>query len=107
MTQAKHISIPELETLMKGDNFFLLDVRQEDEFNTCHIPGATHHSLGEIYSFDVNRIGMPIYVICRTGPRALAACNALHQLGAIDVAWVCGGIQEWREKGLPTTSVKE
>lgn len=61
-------------------NAVLLDVREADEFRSCHIPGAVNQPLSAI-----EKIGIPkdrqLYVYCLRGPRAKRAVGILKRMG--------------------------
>ena len=89
----------------KKDEFLLLDVRQPEEYEAGHIPGATLIPLGELEArqgeLDRNK---KIIAYCRSGRRSMAAAIALCGLGFKDVQHLDGGILDWTYKtisGIP------
>ena len=83
----------------------IIDVREQDEWDDQHIPGAVHIPLGEVQ----NRIdeivaykGQPIIMQCRSGRRSATAAGILEEAGFQDVSNLSGGIIAWSEAGLPT-----
>jgi rhodanese-related sulfurtransferase len=79
----------------------VVDVRNPDEYEAGHVPGAKLLPLGELAARqDEIPDGHPIYVICAVGGRSLTAAKALHDAGyhAISVA---GGTKGWIEQGRP------
>lgn len=75
---------------------FILDVREQDEWNAGHISGATLIPLGELTS----RLGelpkdKPIYVVCRSGNRSAAGRDALLAAGFSSVTSMAGGMNDW------------
>ena len=44
----------------------------------------------------------PVLTMCELGPISALAAKTLTEMGFADVAYVEGGIQAWREAGLPT-----
>lgn len=92
------ISVDELAVRLEA-GAFLLDVRQPDEYEWAHVPGACLIPLAEV----PDRIGeLPageeLVVICRSGARSLAAAEFLdqQQIRAVNVA---GGTLAWIESG--------
>lgn len=82
----------------------IIDVRQPDEYESGHIPGARLIPLDEV----VPRVGevptdQPVYVVCLTGPRSLKAARWYRAQG-IDAYNVTGGTKEWISQGQPTAS---
>ncbi len=79
----------------------VLDVRNPDEYNAGHVPGAKLIPLGELSARqDEIPGGDPIYVICATGGRSLAATKAMIEAGYRAVS-VMGGTKAWIEAGHP------
>jgi rhodanese-related sulfurtransferase len=87
----------------------LLDVREEDEFKTGHVPGVVNiprgllefriwKALGYPASIDMNR---KIYVQCATGNRATLAAKQLKDIGFTDVTAVVMEVAMWRDSGYP------
>jgi rhodanese-related sulfurtransferase len=83
---------------------FLLDVRENDEWDAGHVPGALHIPLGELGArhTEVGR-DQPLFVICRSGHRSGRAAEALADAGW-DARNVAGGMQAWQAAGRPMTS---
>lgn len=89
-------------------NKVILDVRENDEFESERIEGSIHMPLSRlawlapgILSQLENR---SLVLMCRSGLRAQTALNQICQLGypknAIEV--YPGGILEWKRQGNPT-----
>jgi rhodanese-related sulfurtransferase len=83
---------------------YLLDVREHDEWEAGHAPGAVHIPLGELGArhTELDR-GRPLYVICRSGNRSAYAARALSGAGW-DARNVSDGMVGWQAAGLPMTS---
>ena len=83
---------------------FLLDVREADEWEAGHVPGALHIPLGELGAryLEIDR-GSEVYVICRRGNRSDHAARALAGAGwqALNVS---DGMIGWQAAGRPMTS---
>lgn len=89
----------------------ILDVRQPAEFNDAlgHIKGAINIPLGDIPArlTDVcaqlqNHAHVPVYVVCRSGARAMTAAKMLKKAGLENVAVMSGGMVRWKRAGLAT-----
>jgi rhodanese-related sulfurtransferase len=79
----------------------VLDVRNPDEYEEGHIPGAKLIPLGELGARqDEIPDGDPIYVVCAVGGRSLAATKAMVEAGYRAVS-VVGGTKGWIEQGRP------
>jgi rhodanese-related sulfurtransferase len=92
------ISVDELaEQLDTGSR--LVDVREHDEFDSGHVPGAIHIALGTVPdNVEVFRGEGPTYVICRSGGRSLRACEFLASQG-VEAVNVAGGTLAWQLSG--------
>jgi rhodanese-related sulfurtransferase len=79
----------------------VLDVRNPDEYDEKHVPGAVLIPLGELAG-RVEEIptGDPLYVICAAGGRSLTATHALVDAGYSAVS-VAGGTNGWAAAGHP------
>lgn len=79
----------------------LLDVRNPDEYEEAHVPGAVLIPLPELADrLDEVPKASPLYVICQGGGRSLRAAEALAGEG-IEALSVAGGTRGWRESGRP------
>jgi rhodanese-related sulfurtransferase len=77
----------------------VLDVRNPDEYEAAHVPGAVLIPLGELEARQGEvPEGDPLYVICAVGGRSLAATKALVDAGYRAVS-VSGGTNGWIERG--------
>lgn len=77
----------------------VLDVRNPDEYETAHVPGAVLIPLPELAARqDQIPEADPLYVICAVGGRSLTATKALVDAGYSAVS-VAGGTNGWIERG--------
>ncbi len=80
---------------LKKETFPIIDVREEFEFASGHIPGAKNIPLGEISDrLDELDRDEEIVVVCRSGARSAAACDFLHEEG-FKVFNMQGGMLGW------------
>jgi len=98
------LQIPEVDPteaarLADTGQVLLLDVREDDEWDSGHAPGASHIPLGALDPAAVPR-DRPVIAVCRSGGRAGKAAQALAQAGH-DVHNLTGGMQAWAQAGLP------
>lgn len=90
----REITVAELESLL-ATGARLVDVRETDEYESGHVPGAVHVALGTVPDHvDAFRGDGPVYVVCRSGARSMRACEFLAQQG-IDAVNVAGGTLDW------------
>jgi rhodanese-related sulfurtransferase len=77
----------------------VLDVRNPDEYQAAHVPGAVLIPLNQLAARQTEiPEGDPLYVICAVGGRSLTAAKALVQSGRRAVS-VAGGTNGWIERG--------
>ncbi|MEJ5314891.1 rhodanese-like domain-containing protein [Anaerolinea thermophila] len=103
-TLPAEISVQEAAQL-REEGAFVLDVREPEEWNEYHIPGATLIPLGELAS-RVNELprDQKIVVYCRSGNRSQEGRDILKQAGFTAVTSMSGGIKAWSAAGLPTVT---
>lgn len=86
------------DRLSAGNQPFLLDVRQPEEYAAQHIPGATLIPLGELPG-RIDEIeqyrNQEIIVICRSGNRSGQACMFLEMSGFANAKNMRGGMLAW------------
>jgi glyoxylase-like metal-dependent hydrolase (beta-lactamase superfamily II)/rhodanese-related sulfurtransferase len=71
----------------------VLDVRQDNEWNAGHLPGATHVELGDLAHVAIP--DGPVTVMCGHGERAMTAASLLEVAGHRDVSVLAGGPADW------------
>ena len=95
------MSIPQVSVSDVADHAVLLDVREQDEWDAGHAPGALHIPLGELPS-RLDELPDPddgvLAVACRGGGRSSRAVAWLSQQG-FDVANLDGGMKAWEGAG--------
>jgi rhodanese-related sulfurtransferase len=92
------------EKLEKGEQFHLVDVREESEWNHGRLPGAIHLGKGIIERDIENRIpdtSSEIILYCGGGFRSALAADSLQKMGYNNVLSMDGGFTAWKEAGLP------
>jgi sulfur-carrier protein adenylyltransferase/sulfurtransferase len=82
----------------------VVDVREQDEWDEGHIPGAVHLPRGHLES-RIERLApdrsRPVVVYCSAGNRSAFAAKTLGELGYEDVASLAGGFTDWKRNGFP------
>ena len=101
--------VPEIDVLEAkrrvDEGAFFIDVREQNEYDEEHIPGATLVPLSEFtrrYEDDLPADkSKEVVVHCRSGARSAQAVEFLNQNGynAVNVE---GGILAWKKAELPT-----
>ncbi|TWP37862.1 rhodanese-like domain-containing protein [Leekyejoonella antrihumi] len=84
-----------------ADDAVMVDVREQDEWDAGHAPGAIHIPLGELPSRldDLPDID-PMPIVCRSGNRSARAAAWLEHQG-FDAVNVAGGMKDWATASKP------
>src|SRR4051812_27976909 len=99
----------------EGPGFVLVDVRETDEWDSGHLPGARHVPRGHLESRIEGAApdrSQRVVLYCASGNRsALAAHTLREQLGYESVESLTGGITLWKDRGydveVPRALTKE
>ena len=83
----------------RSEHVVLLDVREQEEWDAGHAPGARHVPLGEVRT-ELFPVGAAVMCICRSGRRSGDATHRLRAAG-IDAVNVAGGMLAWEAADLP------
>jgi molybdopterin/thiamine biosynthesis adenylyltransferase/rhodanese-related sulfurtransferase len=82
----------------------VVDVREQDEWDEGHIPGAIHVPRGFLES-RIERAApeasRPVLLYCSAGNRSAFAAKTLAELGYDDVVSLAGGFTDWKRNGFP------
>jgi rhodanese-related sulfurtransferase len=81
----------------------VLDVRQPDEYESGHVPGAVLVPLGELPTALELVPDGELYVICKSGGRSARAVQLLAETGR-SATNVAGGTMAWIEAGYPVST---
>jgi rhodanese-related sulfurtransferase len=97
VTQAPIADVP---STFEG-SVILLDVREDDEWQRGHAPGAQHIPMSQVPS----RLGeidaeATLFVVCKVGGRSQRVAQYLAQNGYSPVN-VSGGMLAWADAGRP------
>lgn len=96
-------SVPSVTAEAVADGAALVDVREDDEWQAGHAPGAQHIPLGQLTA----RLGeLPegeLVIVCRSGGRSARAVAWLNQNG-FEALNLDGGMQAWDGAGRPMVS---
>jgi len=92
------ISAEEAHTMMEeSDNYVLIDVRTEEEYNDLRIEGAIlipDYEISERAEKELPDKDATILIYCRSGRRSASAAEILSSLGYTNV-YDLGGIIDW------------
>ena len=94
----QQITQEEAKEMMDTEEVIILDVREQDEYDSGHIPGAVLLPVGTIDG-DTAAAVIPekdskVLVYCRSGNRSKTASSALADLGYTNI-YEFGGINTW------------
>jgi len=102
----KEISVQELkEKIDKGEDFQLIDVREEFEYEVSNLGGVLIPLGGILIEADKISKDKPVIVQCRSGKRSAAAIMQLEAIGYTNLYNLQGGIMAWANEIDPTISV--
>ncbi|MCG3197378.1 MAG: putative adenylyltransferase/sulfurtransferase MoeZ [bacterium] len=107
-TMIPQITAPELKAKLDAkEDFLLLDVREQHEYDIARIPGATllplsviQQRVGELEDHK----GREIVIHCKMGGRSMQACQFLQSQGFSKVVNVAGGITAWSDQVDPSVA---
>ena len=98
-SKAPHISSQQLAGYQSAkEDFVLLDIRTEAEFEAGHIRGAQWFPRGKLEYYIQEVVQDPnsrIILYCRTGGRSALATLTLKDMGYTNVVDLEGGFKEW------------
>lgn len=94
----QQITQEEAKEMMDTQEVIVLDVREQNEYDSGHIPGAVLLPVGTIDE-DTAAAVIPekdstVLVYCRSGNRSKTASSALAELGYTNI-YEFGGINTW------------
>ena len=90
------------------DGATVLDVRNPDEYEEKHVPGAVLVPLPELGErIDEVPGGRPLYVVCARGSRSRSAAEALRLQLGWSVVNVSDGTEGWAASGRPLAAGPE
>ena len=90
----------EVKAMLDEDssNIMLLDVREQWEFDLCHIPASIHIPIAEVI-LRVSELEKtnPIVIVCHNGRRSLNIGLELIEKGFHNVINLKGGVDQWAD----------
>ena len=100
------VSPQDADAKLKSGEAVIVDVRDKDEWDEGHIPGAMHMSRGTIELDIEEKVpGSNTMIICHCGAggRGALATESLQKMGYKNVRNMAGGFKAWKGAGLPST----
>ena len=96
-----------VEDLIRTGDVQLGDVREKDEWNAGHIPGAVHVPKSYLEQWAEDRLPekeKTTILYCAGGVRSAMAADILQKLGYRNVISMAGGFNRWKDSGKPWTT---
>ena len=94
----QQITQEEAKEMMDTQEVIILDVREQDEYDSGHIPGAVLLPVGSINEDTAAEVipetDSTVLVYCRSGNRSKTASSTLAGLGYTNI-YEFGGINTW------------
>lgn len=94
LTTYETLSVDEFKEEMP--NGYVMDVRNDTEWNDGHIDGAHHHFLGKLRETTLPK-DTPILMHCQGGARSAIGATVLKSLGFEDVKHMAGGYAAYKK----------
>jgi molybdopterin/thiamine biosynthesis adenylyltransferase/rhodanese-related sulfurtransferase len=103
-SEIEEVDAARARELIVSDSPAIVDVRERNEWDEGHIPGAVHvprgHLESRIEAAVPDRFG-PVVVYCASGSRSAFAAKTLEELGYESVVSLAGGFTDWKRNGFP------
>jgi molybdopterin/thiamine biosynthesis adenylyltransferase/rhodanese-related sulfurtransferase len=102
--EIEEIDAARTRELLAEEDPVLVDVRERDEWDEGHIPGAVHVPRGNLESRIEGAVpdrSQPVILYCASGSRSALAAKSLEELGYETVYSLAGGYTDWKRNGNP------
>ena len=97
---APEVDVHSVAEVKDRDDVYVLDVREQWEYDEGHIPGVTLLPMGEVPSrLDEIPTDREVIVTCRSGNRSGQVTDYLRQNGFDNAHNMQGGIVAWEQAG--------
>src|SRR5690348_9232582 len=101
--RVKEATPQEVQQLLAGD-VQLGDVREKNEWDEGHLPGAVHVPKSYLEQWAEDRLpdkDKATILYCAGGVRSAMGADTLRQLGYTNVISMAGGFNRWKDSGFP------
>jgi rhodanese-related sulfurtransferase len=99
----KECTVEDVIDLMNAkEDFELIDVREDNEYNRAHIKGAKHIGRGILerdIHLHIHDHGRKLILYCGGGYRSALAAESLQKMGYTNVISMDGGWRRWNKLG--------
>jgi sulfur-carrier protein adenylyltransferase/sulfurtransferase len=99
----KEATPQQVADLLRSGDVQLADVRETDEWNAGHLPGAVHVPKSFLEQWAEDRIPdkeKTTVLYCAGGVRSAMAADTLAKLGYTNVISMSGGFNRWKDSGF-------
>jgi len=101
-TLPDEVDVHTVASIKDRDDVFLIDVREQWEYDEGHIPGVNLIIMSEVPDrLDEIPTDKEVIVTCRSGNRSGQISDYLRQIGFDNVHNMSGGIVAWETEGYP------
>ena len=103
-SRVREVNVEEAQKRML-EGATLIDVREDNEFETSHASGARHMGRGIIERDIVQTFpdkNAELILYCGGGYRSALAADNLQKMGYTNIWSMAGGWHAWEESGAPT-----
>lgn len=101
----KHIDILNAQDKLDREGAVAVDIRDAHSYRQGHIPGAALLDNHTVADFIRNAdLDVPVIVCCYHGNSSQSAAQYLSEQGFEEVYSMDGGMEHWRQSGLPLAS---
>ena len=104
-TRIKEVSVAETRNRLSDNaEAKLIDVREDNEWDTAHAAGAIHLGKGIIERYIESTVpdkSAELILYCGGGYRSALAADVLQSMGYTNVYSMAGGWKAWQESGAP------
>lgn len=98
----QEVDVQTVFEIQGADDVYVLDVREQYEYDEKHIPNVTLLPMSEIQNrLDEIPTDKEVIITCRSGNRSGQVTDFLEQNGFDNVHNMQGGIVAWEEAGFP------
>lgn len=104
-SRVRELTVADVRAMLeRGEDFELIDVREDREWAAGHLPRARHLGKGVIerdIETEIPDLGRRLVLYCGGGYRSALAADAIQRMGYRNVLSMDGGFRGWTEAGLP------
>src|SRR2546428_9883654 len=99
----KEATPQQVDAILRSEDVQLGDVREKNEWDEGHIPGAVHVPKSYLEQWAEDRLPNKdklTVLYCAGGVRSAMAADTLAKLGYTNVLSMAGGVNRWKDSGI-------